>query len=340
MSSSSVAGGPHLRRPPPLAEQPARHGRGVPPVVRALVAWRAPADGGREARSGPPSRSRSSCSPSRPRFRRAAGSGGLRRVVLTARTPSSYGSFSPPPVRRPIGYLMAALCAAVGVAYVAQVLIGWVAFWTTFGLAAPPLRPGFAGLTFGNPSAVMTVTVLLWLAAAGGLGTATRARVVVLGARPSSSSWRLGRARAGSRSPCPAAYRRPPGRCCRSPRPRREPSRRSESRHRAPAGAVVAVVGVAVLPLAPLRTGCRERARARHVRGRRRAHVRWGPGHGRRPRRMGGDPCVHPRRGAGLLHPARSLYLRPDHGRDGGPREPDVWHRCTPRWSCRSRDSR
>ncbi len=69
------------------------------------------------------------------------------------------------------------LCAAIGVLYVAVCLERWVAWWGLVGhLAAPPLRPGFASITWGNPSAVMTIEVLLFAASAAHLGLAARGR--------------------------------------------------------------------------------------------------------------------------------------------------------------------
>jgi O-antigen ligase/tetratricopeptide (TPR) repeat protein len=55
----------------------------------------------------------------------------------------------------------------------------WADWWAQVGrITAPPLRPGVDGLTWGNPSAVMTMTVLLTIAAAAWLGFASRGRAV------------------------------------------------------------------------------------------------------------------------------------------------------------------
>ncbi len=73
--------------------------------------------------------------------------------------------------------LTVALCAALGVVYLAVCFGEWLRWWDLVGhLAVPPLRPGFARLTFGNPSAVMTIQVLLWASAVARLGTSTNAR--------------------------------------------------------------------------------------------------------------------------------------------------------------------
>ncbi len=70
--------------------------------------------------------------------------------------------------------------------YIGAVALQWVDFWTELGrFSIPPLRPGFVGLAYGNPSPVATVTILLWLAAAAHLGlstTRTRVALTVLGA--------------------------------------------------------------------------------------------------------------------------------------------------------------
>lgn len=50
----------------------------------------------------------------------------------------------------------------LGLAYVVAVVVHWIPWWESVGqLVAPPLRPQFEGLTLGNPSAVMTASVLL-----------------------------------------------------------------------------------------------------------------------------------------------------------------------------------
>ena len=76
-----------------------------------------------------------------------------------------------------IGGLAAALGLALGLLYLGVVVGRWLEWWELLGrLAAPPLRPVFAGLTFGNPSAVLTAQVLLTVVACAGLGFGTRAR--------------------------------------------------------------------------------------------------------------------------------------------------------------------
>ena len=73
------------------------------------------------------------------------------------------------------------LCGVVGVLYVAVCLGRWLTWWDLVGdLAVPPLRPGFANLVWGNPSAVMTIEVLLWSSAVARLGWGTRGRRVTV----------------------------------------------------------------------------------------------------------------------------------------------------------------
>jgi O-antigen ligase/tetratricopeptide (TPR) repeat protein len=49
-----------------------------------------------------------------------------------------------------------------GVAFILVIVPHWITWWGLIGhFAAPPLRPFFEGLTFGNPSAVLTASVLL-----------------------------------------------------------------------------------------------------------------------------------------------------------------------------------
>lgn len=70
-----------------------------------------------------------------------------------------------------------ALCAAISVLYIAVCVGHWVTWWGLIGhFAVPPLRPLFEGLTWLNPSAVMTMSVLLLAPAVAHLGFATPAR--------------------------------------------------------------------------------------------------------------------------------------------------------------------
>lgn len=73
--------------------------------------------------------------------------------------------------------LSIALCAAISVLYIAVCVGHWVSWWSLVGhFAVPPLRPLAESLTLGNPSAVMTLSVLLLAPAVAHLGFATPAR--------------------------------------------------------------------------------------------------------------------------------------------------------------------
>jgi len=69
------------------------------------------------------------------------------------------------------------LAASLGAAYLLVVAGLWIDWWGAVGaFRLPPLRPSFEGLTYGNPSAVLTMSVLLTAAAAARLGLGTPAR--------------------------------------------------------------------------------------------------------------------------------------------------------------------
>ena len=71
-----------------------------------------------------------------------------------------------------IGGLAVLLCLAMGFEYVVFCLAHWISWWSALGrLAVPPLRPQFEGLSYGNPSAVATMMLLLCPAAIAYLGT-------------------------------------------------------------------------------------------------------------------------------------------------------------------------
>ena len=58
----------------------------------------------------------------------------------------------------------AMLFVVLVVVYVGLTVIEWILWWSAIGhLAVPPLRPGFSGLTYGNPSAVLVLVVMLAL---------------------------------------------------------------------------------------------------------------------------------------------------------------------------------
>ncbi|HSW42532.1 MAG TPA: O-antigen ligase family protein [Patescibacteria group bacterium] len=79
--------------------------------------------------------------------------------------------------RNRIAGLSVLLALGVGVAFMAACAGHWIDWWGIVGtIRVPPLRPYFEGLTYGNPSAVMTMSVLLTAAAAAHLGLGTRGR--------------------------------------------------------------------------------------------------------------------------------------------------------------------
>jgi O-antigen ligase len=88
---------------------------------------------------------------------------------------------SPALERRMLG-LTAVLAAIIGIWYLEAVGASWLRWWELVGgFAAPPLRPEFASLTFGNPSAVMLMSILLALPAVAFLGWGTRLRAMASG---------------------------------------------------------------------------------------------------------------------------------------------------------------
>ncbi|GIW19954.1 MAG: hypothetical protein KatS3mg065_0250 [Chloroflexota bacterium] len=67
-----------------------------------------------------------------------------------------------PGARRRAGSLVIVLAVAVAVGYLGQVLVEWANWWLLVGrVTQPPLRPNWAGLTFGSPNLVATVLLLL-----------------------------------------------------------------------------------------------------------------------------------------------------------------------------------
>ena len=87
------------------------------------------------------------------------------------------------PFFRPrLGAMTVALCLVTGAWYVIVVGQDWMSWWSLVGrLARPPLRPQFESLLFGNPSAVLTICVLLFVGSAAFLGLGTRARQAAVG---------------------------------------------------------------------------------------------------------------------------------------------------------------
>ena len=78
---------------------------------------------------------------------------------------------------------MATLATALGIVigglFVALIVGHWIEWWGLVGrITVPPLRPNFESLTFGNPAAVMTMSVLLTSIAVASIGVRSRGRIV------------------------------------------------------------------------------------------------------------------------------------------------------------------
>ena len=75
--------------------------------------------------------------------------------------------------------LATAIAVVIGGQYVVLTALHWVDWWVTVGrITVPPLRPDFESLTFGNPAAVMTMSVLLTAFGGASLGVATQGRAL------------------------------------------------------------------------------------------------------------------------------------------------------------------
>ena len=82
--------------------------------------------------------------------------------------------------RRRLAVLASFLFVAAGAAYLAGALGQWIAWWDLLGrVTVPPLRPGAEGLTYGNPSAALTMVALLAVPAVATFGAASRRGAVV-----------------------------------------------------------------------------------------------------------------------------------------------------------------
>jgi O-antigen ligase len=81
--------------------------------------------------------------------------------------------------RERIVTLFEMLFFAIAGLYIASVIGGWIEWWQLAGLGIPPLRPGFDGLTYGNPSAALTMVVLLAVPVLGAHGGAARQSAIV-----------------------------------------------------------------------------------------------------------------------------------------------------------------
>ncbi len=77
--------------------------------------------------------------------------------------------------------LTALLCGAIAVIYIWISVRYWIDWWGAVGhLTTPPLRPGFEGLTYGNPSGVAAIVLLLALTATAWLAGMGRPGLVAM----------------------------------------------------------------------------------------------------------------------------------------------------------------
>jgi O-antigen ligase len=84
--------------------------------------------------------------------------------------------------RTRIEALSVMLVIVVGAAYAIANIAHWVSWWQVIGrVAVPPLRPESESLVYGNPSAVLTLVLLLACSAIAVVGTASRGRRILVG---------------------------------------------------------------------------------------------------------------------------------------------------------------
>jgi tetratricopeptide (TPR) repeat protein len=96
----------------------------------------------------------------------------LVALYLLLRTLLAHAEF-----RDRVSSLAVPLAAGIGAIYLWANAGRWIDWWGAIGaLRLPPLRPFSEGLTFGNPSAVLAISVLLTAPAIAHVGLATRAR--------------------------------------------------------------------------------------------------------------------------------------------------------------------
>ena len=84
--------------------------------------------------------------------------------------------------RTRIEALSVMLVVVVGGAYAIVNVAHWISWWNVIGrLAVPPLRPESESLVYGNPSAVLTLVLLLACSAIAVVGTASGRRRLIVG---------------------------------------------------------------------------------------------------------------------------------------------------------------
>lgn len=89
--------------------------------------------------------------------------------------------FADPFFRRRLTTLAALLFVAISVLFIILVIAHWIEFWESVGrITMPPLRPNSESLTYGNPSAVLTLVALLAMPTATLVPTEPRRRITAL----------------------------------------------------------------------------------------------------------------------------------------------------------------
>jgi O-antigen ligase len=96
-------------------------------------------------------------------------------VLLTALYLLLVRIMAMPYARARIGGVLAAITVVMTSAYIVWSVQLWIEWWVLLGeFRVPPLRPGLLGMTWGSPSVVFSVLVLMTTAAVGGIGLRTR----------------------------------------------------------------------------------------------------------------------------------------------------------------------
>jgi O-antigen ligase len=86
--------------------------------------------------------------------------------------------FAEPFFRQRLTTLAALLFIGISALFIVIVIVRWVGFWEAVGrITIPPLRPEFEGLTYGNPSAVLTLVALLAMPTATLVSTEPKRRI-------------------------------------------------------------------------------------------------------------------------------------------------------------------
>ncbi|HYK94607.1 MAG TPA: O-antigen ligase family protein [Candidatus Dormibacteraeota bacterium] len=91
--------------------------------------------------------------------------------------------FADPFFRRRLVTLASMWFVVVSVVFVASVVGRWIDWWALLGhFAIPPLRPNFEGLSYGNPSAALTIVALLAVPPLATFSSSSRRGIAVIAA--------------------------------------------------------------------------------------------------------------------------------------------------------------